>query len=300
MDSLGNDLNLVNFFIGKLPIIGRNFDKGIQVQSDVIDHLKGLYRKRQEKIKSGDYSLENGPQDYMDAYIIEVGKRTEDNMGYFRCFSFSRRPDVHQHAGYVGSRAGNDDHDAILGLHRADQQPRRPREAALGTSKSGRSDRDVEERDRSDLPYTMATINEIHRTASIQNFNFFRRSIRETTCAGYTLPRGTVAAELMSAIFRNEEIFPYPERFNPERFLDEKNGKLQQQKMIPFGVGRRACMGEGLAKTEIFLIIANLFKTYKITPATEGGMAPTDPVAEFAVFRRPKPFECHFERVGAC
>ncbi|TKR64312.1 hypothetical protein L596_024871 [Steinernema carpocapsae] len=102
----------------------------------------------------------------------------------------------------------------------------------------------------------------------------------------------------MSVIFRNEEIFPYPERFNPERFLDEKN-ELQQQKMIPFGVGRRACMGEGLAKTEIFLIIANLFKTYKITPATEGGTAPTDPVAEFRGLPTPQTVRVSL-REGGC
>ncbi|TKR67940.1 hypothetical protein L596_024010 [Steinernema carpocapsae] len=157
-------------------------------------------------------------------------------------------------------------------------------------------DRDVEESDRKDLPYLLAAINEIQRISSIINFNFFRRSTRETMCGKYTLPKGTAAGVIMSVIFQDDKNFPDSLKFEPERFLDGENGKHQQQMMIPFGVGKRMCMGEGLARAELYLIIGNLFKSYKVSMAE--GEAPEEPVKRLSIFRRPKSFECLFQKVN--
>ncbi len=43
-------------------------------------------------------------------------------------------------------------------------------------------------------------------------------------------------------------------QFQPERFLDPINGKSLEQKIIPFGVGKRSCLGESLARAEFFLV----------------------------------------------
>lgn len=60
------------------------------------------------------------------------------------------------------------------------------------------------------------------------------------------------------------QIFPEPYNFKPERFVDS-DGKLKRiEEHIPFSVGKRQCMGESLARMELFLLIANLFNQFEV------------------------------------
>ena len=57
-------------------------------------------------------------------------------------------------------------------------------------------------------------------------------------------------------------VFPDPERFKPERFLEANGTYVSKTPMgfIPFGMGRRSCPGEKLALADLFLIVANLLQ----------------------------------------
>ena len=60
----------------------------------------------------------------------------------------------------------------------------------------------------------------------------------------------------------DQNIFEDPESFKPERFL-ESNGKYVSSRpngFIPFGMGRRVCLGEKLALADLFLILVNLLQ----------------------------------------
>lgn len=50
----------------------------------------------------------------------------------------------------------------------------------------------------------------------------------------------------------DEEIFKNPQEFRPERFMENNN---LEKRLIPFGIGKRACPGESLARAELFLVI---------------------------------------------
>ena len=77
--------------------------------------------------------------------------------------------------------------------------------------------------------------------------------------------------------------------FNPERFLDEE-GKLQHfEAFIPFSIGKRACMGENLAKMELFLFIASMCQRFSFeSPDPEN---PPKIVEKVNNTRKPAAFE---------
>ena len=64
-------------------------------------------------------------------------------------------------------------------------------------------------------------------------------------------------------------VFENPEIFHPERFLDE-NGKVKKpEQFVPFGIGKRICMGESLSKNELFLFFSRMIQriTFQESPS---------------------------------
>ncbi|PIO72531.1 unspecific monooxygenase [Teladorsagia circumcincta] len=117
--------------------------------------------------------------------------------------------------------------------------------------------------DKNNLPYTSAVVNEIQRLGNIVPLNLLHETLRPVRIGNYELPTKTGIVAQISSVLYDEEVFPAARTFNPSRFLDE-NGKLKKiDEFIPFSIGKRQCLGEGLAKMEIFLLIANLFNRFE-------------------------------------
>uniref|UniRef100_A0A915LFK9 Cytochrome P450 n=1 Tax=Meloidogyne javanica TaxID=6303 RepID=A0A915LFK9_MELJA len=88
---------------------------------------------------------------------------------------------------------------------------------------------------------------------------------KDVKIGGHNLKAGTVVIPQISTVLFDERIFPDPEKFIPERFLDE-NGQFKKiEENIPFGVGK-SCVGEALARMELFLFTANFFYKFHVYP----------------------------------
>ena len=88
--------------------------------------------------------------------------------------------------------------------------------------------------------------------------------------------------------------FPEPQKFKPERFINE-NGELEKiEELIPFSIGKRQCLGESLARMELFLIISNFFNVYKIAPIDENHFPSLEKTPGLTV--QPKNFDCKISK----
>lgn len=97
---------------------------------------------------------------------------------------------------------------------------------------------------------------------------------------GYDIPKGTTVIINHWALHRDPNFWKDPETFDPARFLDS-DGKLsaKPESWLPFSAGRRVCLGEPVAKPNLFLILACLLQKFKIklppgaTPKFESNVA---------------------------
>uniref|UniRef100_A0A1I7TXU4 Cytochrome P450 n=1 Tax=Caenorhabditis tropicalis TaxID=1561998 RepID=A0A1I7TXU4_9PELO len=94
---------------------------------------------------------------------------------------------------------------------------------------------------------------------------------------------------LNAVINVDEDLFKNNSEFCPERFLE--NSGLEK-KLIPFGIGKRACLGESLARAELYLILGNLIMEYDLEPIGKTPEIKTTTL--LAVMRRPPAFDIRF------
>lgn len=81
---------------------------------------------------------------------------------------------------------------------------------------------------------------------------------------GMLLPAGITVVPSVYLMHRRPEIYPQPERFWPERFLDKRAGTYT---WIPFGGGVRRCLGATFAQYEMRVVLGTLFGNYQVRPA---------------------------------
>lgn len=94
------------------------------------------------------------------------------------------------------------------------------------------------------LPYLTATVMEAMRLApAIATRSARIAQDRDLIYAGWRIPAGTPVGMTIHLIHQNEEEYPEPRRFNPDRWMDSSPWRLGEKTFVPFGKGRRNCIG---------------------------------------------------------
>ena len=99
--------------------------------------------------------------------------------------------------------------------------------------------------------YLDATIKETLRARPVI-VDVARKLTAPLTIGGYELPAGTFVMAAIAALHYRQDLFPEPERFRPERFLE---GKADTYAWIPFGGGVRRCIGASFAEYEMRIVL---------------------------------------------
>jgi cytochrome P450 len=155
----------------------------------------------------------------------------------------------------------------------------------------------VEEADMANLPYIQCVIKETLRLRTAGPVIPAHEAMEDTTVGGFRVARGTMVLVNAWAIHRNGDVWDAPEEFRPERFVDSDAGGAVTAPMMPFGLGRRRCPGEGLAMRVVGVSVAALVQCFDwevgdddVVDMTEGGGLTMPMATPLAAVCRPREF----------
>ncbi|KIH55460.1 hypothetical protein ANCDUO_14382 [Ancylostoma duodenale] len=117
--------------------------------------------------------------------------------------------------------------------------------------------------------YCSAAIKEIQRCANIIGVNVAHRTVRDTSIGPYKIPADTIVLGQIHNVLANSPVFKDSKQFRPERFLMNDGvtpNKDTVDQFCPFSIGKRQCVGESLARVELFIGVVTMLQNYKIQP----------------------------------
>lgn len=122
--------------------------------------------------------------------------------------------------------------------------------------------------ERQNMPFTEATIHEVQRLGNIVPNSVPREASKDTHFRGYFIPKGTQIVPNIGEVLMDPKHFPNPDKFDPNRFINESGKFVASPFVIPFGLGKRRCLGETLARVELFKFFTGIVDHFKIERAS--------------------------------
>ncbi|XP_072290785.1 cytochrome P450 2F3-like [Eucyclogobius newberryi] len=147
--------------------------------------------------------------------------------------------------------------------------------------------------DRHKMPYVQAVNHEVQRVAKTVPLSVFHATTKDTELMGYSIPKGTLIIPNLSSALSEEGQWKFPHEFNPENFLNDKGEFVKPDAFMPFSAGPRLCLGEGLARMELFLILVTLLRKFRFIWPEDAGEPDYELV--FGITMTPKPYNMKVE-----
>ncbi|XP_029446140.1 cytochrome P450 2D15-like [Rhinatrema bivittatum] len=116
--------------------------------------------------------------------------------------------------------------------------------------------------DQVDMPFTNAVIHETQRFGDIIPTALPHMAYRDTEIQGFFIPKGTTVITNLSSVLKDETYWEEPHQFYPKHFLDKDGQFVKREAFMPFSAGRRVCLGEQLARMELFLFFTTLMQRF--------------------------------------
>ncbi|XP_032087338.1 cytochrome P450 2F2-like [Thamnophis elegans] len=143
-------------------------------------------------------------------------------------------------------------------------------------------------KDREKLPYTNAVIHEIQRVSNVASFGIPHAPIKDMQLFGYEIPKDTMVFVNIQSAHHDESQWKFPNEFNPSNFLNEEGEFVKPEAFLAFSAGPRVCLGENLARMELFLFFTSILRTFQLL-WPDKSQAP-DFTPHFGVTQSPSPF----------
>ncbi|XP_041790821.1 cytochrome P450 2J2-like [Chelmon rostratus] len=222
---------------------------------EIMTFLKNEVEKHQEEWNPAD------PRDYIDVYLSEMEKKKEDPQAGFNIETLLICTLDLIEAG-TETTATTLRWALVYMLHYPEIQEKVQAEIDRVIGQS----RQPNMADRPNLPYTEAVIHETQRMGNIVPLGFPKMASKDTTLGGYFIPKGTAINTMLGSALFDKNEWATPDTFNPEHFLDSEGQFRRRDAFLPFSAGKRVCLGEHLARMELFLFFTILLQRFTFSP----------------------------------
>ncbi|XP_048775568.2 cytochrome P450 2J6-like [Ostrea edulis] len=119
--------------------------------------------------------------------------------------------------------------------------------------------------DRGKMPYLEATLLEIQRIANTLTFSLPHIAKQDTQLLGFDIPKDAIIIANLYSAHIDQKYWEEPHMFKPERFLNDAGSLKRRDAFVPFSTGPRFCIGEPLARMELFLFFTNLLQRFRFS-----------------------------------
>ncbi|CAL8339416.1 unnamed protein product [Merluccius merluccius] len=120
------------------------------------------------------------------------------------------------------------------------------------------------------MPLLKATVKEVHRLYPVIPANARVITEGDIELGGYLIPKNTLITLCHFATSRDPAVFPNPDEFQPQRWLS-RGESHHPYASVPFGFGKRSCVGRRIAELELYLALARIVMEFEVKPDPEGG-----------------------------
>ncbi|KAM9615566.1 LOW QUALITY PROTEIN: cytochrome P450 2J2-like [Morphnus guianensis] len=109
---------------------------------------------------------------------------------------------------------------------------------------------------------TNPVINEIQQYSNIILILLPRESVKDTELPEFPVPKNTIILSNIDPVLSVPET---PDQFNPGHFVDKDGNFVNREAFLLFSIGHRVCMGELLARMELFIVFSTLLQAFGFT-----------------------------------
>jgi len=227
---------------------------GLNTRNRIITELRSMFRKSiEEHRESRD---PNHPRDYIDCYLDQMERDKEfDQEGLeLTCLDLFK----------AGAETSSTTLMwCVLYLTRYPEVQTAAREEVeqvTGEERPGVGHQ---------LPYCQAVIQEVQRLSCVAPTCLPHRITRPLELDNHKLPEDTIAMINLVSYMQDPDHWTKPTAFLPERFLEKTDigawQLVKKDRFVPYGFGRRVCLGEALAKDTLRIFFATLVKHIRFT-----------------------------------
>ncbi|XP_059574217.1 cytochrome P450 2G1-like [Alligator mississippiensis] len=229
------------------------------------NHYKALHNFILERVRINQQSLDpRCPRDFIDSFLIRMEEEKQNPQSEFNTRNLV---DTAIQLFFAGTETTSSTlRFGLLFLVKHPEVQDKVREEVdrvIGRTHSPAMN------DRGRMPYTNAVIHEIQRLANILPIGVPRKVTCDTHFRGYLLPKDTDVSTALGIILQDPKYFKDPKSFHPEHFLDEEGHFKRNDSFLPFGTGKRVCLGKSLALMELFLMLTTILQRFTLKSPKE-------------------------------
>lgn len=264
-------LKLLDMFYQTFTLTSSFSSQVFEFFSDILKYFPGthrqIYRNLQEVNAFIGRSVEkhretldpNAPRDFIDTYLLRMEKEKSDPNSEFHqqnliitalslFFAGTETTSTTLRYGFL----------FLLKYPHVAERVHREIDQVIG------SHRPPALNDRAKMPYTDAVIHEIQRCGDILPLGLPHVVTKDILFRGYIIPKDTAVFPILSSALQDPRYFEKPDTFNPDHFLDANGALKKNEAFIPFSLGKRICLGEGIARTELFLFFTTILQNFSV------------------------------------